>query len=122
MKNTARIKDIIEWDQINWSRALYYWKKNTTATMDQSSALDLGARHGGLSLWLASQGTLVVCSDLTGPTEQAKELHRKYEVENKISYSEIDATSIPYKNEFDIIVSICIGISLACIVSQPSQT
>ncbi len=104
MKHTPRIKDIIEWDQMNWSHALYYWKKNATIPLEKSFALDLGARNGGLSLWLASQGARVVCSDLTGPTNQAKELHRNYKVENKISYTEIDATSIPYKDEFDIVL------------------
>jgi len=67
-------------------------------------ALEVGAGNGGLSLWLALNGCHVICSDLNGPTEKAKELHKKYKVSDLIEYASVDATNIPYKeNTFDIV-------------------
>jgi SAM-dependent methyltransferase len=65
--------------------------------------LELGARRGGLSLWLALQGHRVICSDLEDNSALASPLHRRYGVGGSITYQAIDATSIPYENYFDAI-------------------
>jgi len=66
--------------------------------------LDLGARNGGTSLFFALKGLNCVCSDLKGPTEQAKILHKKYNVCELIRYECVDCASIDYPdNTFDIV-------------------
>src|ERR1043165_4321410 len=87
--------DIIEWDVSNWSVALDYWRQATSLELSNSQALELGARNGGLSLWLAANGCHVTCSDLHGPTPQARKLHRRYDVSHLITYEPIDAVNIP---------------------------
>lgn len=95
--------DIIQWDIATWSRALNYWEH----AVDWSSvgnALEPGARNGGLSLWLALKGKQVVCSDRGDVRATAEPLHKKYNVTSLVKYEDIDATSIPYENHFDVIV------------------
>lgn len=96
-------EDIIEWDVINWSRALTYWEKQVDLNKQQE-CLELGARNGGLSLWLALKGNRVVCSDLDPTEEKASGLHTKYKCRHLVSYQAIDATNIPYQDHFDVAV------------------
>jgi SAM-dependent methyltransferase len=97
------IRDIIQWDVGSWSKILKYWDKNINwSTVD--TCLELGGRKGGLSLWLALKRKAVICSDLSNAQEQAELLHSKYKVDDLITYKNIDATNIPYENQFDIIV------------------
>lgn len=107
------INDCIEWDVVNWSKALVFWQSKINLENKNLTCLELGGRSGGLSLWLASKGNGVVCSDFTNPQRDAEVLHRKYPIKDKISYQAIDATQIPYENHFDVIVfkSILGGIS-----------
>ena len=44
------------------------------------SVLELSAHNGGLSLCYDLKGAKVVCSDLNEPTEEAQELHKRYQV------------------------------------------
>ena len=44
------LKDIIEWDIKNWSKALYFWKRYLPK-QKEVQALAIGERNGGLSLW-----------------------------------------------------------------------
>ena len=106
-------KDIINWDIINWSKAIKYWRENITFTNKNYKCLELGANQGGLSLWLALHRNRVVCSDLQNPKYIASAIHEKYTCKSPIQYAAIDATNIPYKNYFDIITfkSILGGIS-----------
>jgi SAM-dependent methyltransferase len=106
------INDIIEWDVENWKHALFFWEKQLSDN-NQLKCLELGGRRGGPSLWLASKGHEVVCSDLENPEENATKLHSKYDLSGMIRYEAISATNIPYENEFDVIIfkSIIGGIS-----------
>ena len=107
------IEAIIEWDVVNWARAIDYWSKNIDIKSSNYTCLELGGRGGGLSLWLAINGNQVMCSDLTSPEEIAFYLHKKYNCTEQITYSAIDAKNIPYQNKFDIVIfkSILGGIS-----------
>lgn len=107
------VKDCIEWDVVNWSKALGYWEKNLELSMGKLDCLELGGRSGGLSLWLASKGNSVICSDLKNPKDSAEVIHSKYKLSGDIIYQSIDATNIQYENRFDIIIfkSILGGIS-----------
>ena len=99
-----KISDIIEWDVVNWSRALDFWEKNTQLDLTTASGIELGSRHGGLSLWLALKGAHVKCTDLDGPTELAVEKHKRYAVAHLIDYEAMDATNIPFSEKFDLII------------------
>jgi SAM-dependent methyltransferase len=107
------LEDIIEWDIINWSKALKYWKSKIDIVSKNYYCLELGGRKGGPSLWLALNGNNVICSDLESPDEIASVLHKKYQCEDVITYEAIDATNIPYQDHFDIVIfkSILGGIS-----------
>lgn len=98
-----QLKDIIEWDIVNWSKAIPYWEKHTNLNNKKLKCLELGGRKGGLSLWLALKGHDVVCSDYESPESTAKPLHDKYKLDN-ITYKNINATKIPYDNEFDLVI------------------
>ena len=109
----AFIAKCIEWDVVNWSKALRYWRIHSKIGEGNLECLELGGNHGGLSLWLASMNNRVICSDLTDPQNRASQLHSLYPTGDLISYQAIDATAIPYENKFDIVVfkSILGGIS-----------
>ncbi|MDF1549837.1 MAG: class I SAM-dependent methyltransferase [Bacteroidales bacterium] len=97
-------KDYLEWDVNNWSNALIYWQLEIKEELLEKNCLELGGRKGGLSLWLAEKGANVVCSDIDNPANEAKPFHDKMNPLGKITYQAIDATNIPYNEEFDIIV------------------
>jgi len=95
--------DILQWDVASWSVVLEYWE-NKVEWSKINLGLELGARNGGLSLWMSLKGVNVICSDLHNPKVFAEQLHKKYKVNHKITYQSIDATDIPYSHHFDIIV------------------
>lgn len=97
------LQDIIDWDIVNWSKAIDYWEKNIDLNNKNFKCLEIGGRKGGLSLWLALKGNNVICSDLESPEKYAYEVHKKYKCKTLIQYQPIDATNIPYENHFDII-------------------
>jgi len=96
---------IIEWDALNWGKALQFWEGMLPESLAGLQALDVGARHGGLSLYLARKGCRVVSSDLQGPTHHARERHCHYGVSDRIAYAAVDATRIPFpENTFHIVI------------------
>jgi SAM-dependent methyltransferase len=103
VKEQAKIEEFIQWDVLTWSKALHYWDK-TLKWEDVHTALELGAREGGLSLWMSLKGTRVLCSDYEKAEATALPLHQKHGVTELISYQDIDATQIPYENHFDLII------------------
>lgn len=110
--NKSLVKDIIGWDIVNWSKAIHFWEKQVELEGKQLNCLEVGGRTGGLSLWLASKGHQVICSDLENSEKIAKPMHDQYG-ELPIRYQAINALDISYENEFDIIVfkSILGGVS-----------
>lgn len=105
MRYDTEISDIMEWDVKSWSPSLDFWSRESSLNMSGINGLEVGSRNGGLSLWLARQGCHVVCSDVNGPTDKARELHTRYGLSGLVEYSNIDATNIPYEdNYFDVVV------------------
>ena len=105
-KKTAtpvRADETVEWDVRNWAVALDYWRLHSSHDLSACLTLEIGSNRGGLSLWMARQGSRVICSDLNGPTREAEQLHREHQVSGLIEYEAIDATNIPYEGHFDII-------------------
>lgn len=96
------MRDIVQWDIKSWSKAILFWDEKIDWA-GVNTCLEIGAREGGLSLWLALKGKQVICSDVT-ISPKAVELHAKYKVADKIEYEQIDATGIPYEDYFDVIV------------------
>lgn len=97
------IKDIIEWDLINWSKGLKFWEKNVDIKDKNYTCLELGGRRGGLSLWLAVNNNQVVCTDVNNPEKDASDLHEKYNCSDKITYESLNAIDIGYENHFDVV-------------------
>lgn len=101
-----RLPFYFQWEVRSWSRAYPLWQRTLKQLkQERREALALGERDGGLSLMLADHGFATVCSDLKGPTDQARELHRTFGREGAIIYASIDALAIPYAdNTFDVVV------------------
>jgi SAM-dependent methyltransferase len=95
--------EIIQWDVATWSKALNYWEQKADWSKVKT-ALELGAREGGLSLWLGLKKIDTICSDLGNIAHTASPLHQKYNVSSYITYASIDATDMPFHNQFDLIV------------------
>jgi SAM-dependent methyltransferase len=98
------VADFIEWDVRNWGAALSFWTAHSEQDLAVCSALEIGSRNGGLSLWLAIRGAKVVCSDITGPRQEAILKHTTAGVSHLIEYERIDGTRIPYTNQFDVVI------------------
>jgi SAM-dependent methyltransferase len=98
------LRDVIEWDVINWSHSLSFWREAIDPRQKGFSCLELGSRRGGLSLWMALMGNEVICSDVEPPGEEASSLHRKYEVSGSIHHETLDVLDLPYENAFDVIL------------------
>jgi SAM-dependent methyltransferase len=103
MVNPDKLLNFVEWDVRNWSVALDFWLANSTQNLKECKALEIGTNFGGLSLWLASKGARVVCSDIR-VKEEAVRRHKAGGVSHLIEYQTIDATDIPYTEHFDVIV------------------
>jgi SAM-dependent methyltransferase len=97
------INTILEWDVANWKHALPFWEKDVEL-LDGKRALTLGERNGGLSLWLASKGSNVICSDHGGITAEVIREHKEYSFSSRIQYADVDAFKIPFPDEtFDVV-------------------
>jgi SAM-dependent methyltransferase len=96
------LADVVQWDVRSWSRAIHFWDRAVDWSRVET-CLELGGRQGGLSLWLASKGKRVVCSDLKDVRSTALEHHRQYQFDALVDYQDIDATAIPYEDHFDVI-------------------
>ncbi|MFM9877404.1 MAG: class I SAM-dependent methyltransferase [Rhodoglobus sp.] len=98
------VSDILGWDVSTWSPALAHWSA-AIATQDRPlECLEIGAGPGGPSLWLASLGNNVVCSNVSNSAELARPLHSRYPAIEGIEYSDVDALHIPWVGRFDVIV------------------
>jgi SAM-dependent methyltransferase len=103
--NDTLIKDVIQWDIRTWSQTLSFWEENFRIEPEMT-ALILGEREGGLSLWFSLKDTHVTCTDLTPFSEKTFQLHKKYNMSSKITYNEgVDITDLSQypANHFDII-------------------
>ncbi|MGF1477448.1 MAG: class I SAM-dependent methyltransferase [Geminicoccaceae bacterium] len=98
------VEQIIGWDVETWSRALATFDKVLAKDLSGTRSLELGARGGGLSLWLAMRGSEVTCSCYGCEPSDAVQLHQEFGVQHNVRYETIDATDIPYEDTFDIIV------------------
>lgn len=97
-------KDVIEWDEVTWGRAVDFWNaEGLRPPEDGGLVLDLGSRGGGLSLLFALLGWRVHCTDLENPEATAKPLHDRYGVGGRITYRALDALELDAVEAYDII-------------------
>lgn len=103
MQHAPSLKDIFQWEVRSWSRALPLWSRHLPEHRP-IRALGIGEREGGLSLWLASLGIDVTCTDI-GPLPSATEiLHQQHGVQERITYGKANALALPYADgTFDIV-------------------
>ena len=98
-------RDFFEWDVATWRQAIPFWSSALPGAVEGLEVLEIGARNGGLSLYFASRGCRVVCSDLGDARASARELHRRFGVDERVSYRRVDATRIDFPdNSFDLAV------------------
>jgi SAM-dependent methyltransferase len=103
--HTRLIDDIIVWDIDNWSKFLPFCERFLDPDPAGKQAMEVGARGGGLSLYLALKGYEVVCSDIEAPEDQAWALHARHQVADKITYRAVDILDPPYPEaSFDLII------------------
>lgn len=95
-------QDIIQWDTENWGNLIPLWNEHLD-TVQPLHCLEIGAKRGGLSLWVALNRHTVICSDIKNPQEIARPLHIKYNINKGIGYQAINILNIPYHNHFDIV-------------------
>ena len=97
--------DVLNWDVRTWGVALDAWKPVVAPAPPVLRCLEVGAGPGGPTLWLASQGHDVVCTNLAGTREQAFPLHERYGIAERVEYRDIDLREgLPYRDEFDVVV------------------
>lgn len=97
------MRDVLQWDVESWRVALAFWDEQL-GPRTGLDCLEIGGREGGLSLWLALRQHRVTCSDRSGAARAAAPLHSRYSVASLVTYQDIDATAIPFKDRFDVIV------------------
>ncbi len=114
MYDRRLLADILEWDIQSWKKALVVWDRHI-GDLAGKRVLDLGARHGGISLYFAMKGASVVCSDVGDPSPKAMDLHRRRGVADRVSYARLDATAIDQPDEsFDLVAFKSILGGVAC--------
>jgi SAM-dependent methyltransferase len=101
-RNSQFMRDVVAWDVRTWSTAVLFWEA-VLPTGRTLRGLELGAGPGGPSLWLALRGNEVLCTNWKDTEAHARPLHERYGASG-ISYQDVDATDIPFENEFDVIV------------------
>jgi len=96
-------REVLGWDTVNWARSLALWERWLPAA--PAECLEIGCGPGGgVSLWLASKGHNLLCTDMNAPGAAVRERHLRHGVADRISYEAIDATRIPYEGRFDVVV------------------
>lgn len=79
--NKKELKDIINWDVETWKEILPYWEEQLVGYEKTTSVcIEIGARDGGITLWMALNGFKMICSDNYYDLEDAKKLHTEYKI------------------------------------------
>jgi len=108
IKNKPKLNDYFEWDVGTWSKAIVLWDKYLKLKIfkKDSIALEIGARGGGLSLYLAYNYNIsVICSDLNDSFDNAKRLHQKFLKKNTIKYDSQNCLKLTFEdNSKDVFI------------------
>jgi len=105
--NTPGAVDFLGWDVPAWAPALTYWDRVLARRpiAPEETGLELGARGGGLSLYLASRrGVHMVCTDLKNPEQWARPRHEVFSFDHLVRYEAANALELPYAdNSFEFV-------------------
>ena len=93
------LRNVVGWDVRTWSRAIAFWERHDRA-QPPLECLEIGAHNGGLSLWLASRGHRVLCTDVKA-TDGARSLISRYGMLDRVRFEVLDATAMRYEERFD---------------------
>lgn len=96
--------DVVGWDVRTWSTAVRFWETVVEPMGGPLEVLEVGAGPGGVSLWFALAGHRVTCTNYDYTVEQAKPLHERYGVADRVEYRDLDILDLPYENRFDLVV------------------
>ena len=88
----------IQWDVENWSRALDFWCARSTLSLEACRAIEIGARDGGLSLWLAGKGATAIYSDVVAPDTSVRDRHSSHGVADRVRYVVLNGCCIPFND------------------------
>lgn len=106
-RSNPSLDEYLGWDIYIWQKALNFWSSILKQKkIEKGLALEIGSKSGGLSLYLSHNFDFnVICSDITELSHTAKDLHKKYGVEDKVSCSVSDAVRLNFNSEmFDAVI------------------
>ncbi len=113
MKKKIDYKYFLNWNVKPFSIVIDYWDSILVDNYPNDCiGLEIGAREGGLSLYLAERlGIKVICSDLKNPKKSAFPIHKKFTTKKLICYDSQNCLNLSYEeNKFDFIIfKSCIG-------------
>lgn len=103
--NKKELKDIINWDVETWKEILPYWEEQLVEYEKTTSVcIEIGARDGGITLWMALNGFKMICSDNYYDLEDAKKLHTEYKIIEGVEYKKVDLLNWQEEGRYDVIV------------------
>lgn len=99
------ILDAMGWDAVNWARPLGWLQQELPGEWPGRRCLEIGAGgiSGGLSLWMASLGARVFCTNLKMATREMHDLHEAYGLDSRITYGILDVLKWSQKDIYDVI-------------------
>jgi SAM-dependent methyltransferase len=96
-------REVFQWEVRTWSRAWPLWERHLP-THRPARALGIGEREGGLSLWLATRGFHVHCTDLHPFPATTFALHARHLDPGRITYGQEDVLHLPHAAAtFDVV-------------------
>ena len=95
---------IVEWDIETWKRAFEFWENSVDWTHVEY-ALEIGARNGGPSLWLAEKGIEVDCTDRKEIFSTAQPRFLDGGGIGQVNFFNLDVMELDEFEKYDLIVS-----------------
>jgi len=95
--------ETVEWDIETWKRAFEFWELEINWTSIER-ALEIGARRGGPSRWLAQKGIHVDCTDRENTLSTAGAFHPIDQPTLRISYFDLDVLALDEIEKYDLII------------------
>lgn len=99
----SRWSETVEWDIETWKRAFEFWELEINWT-NIERALEIGARRGGPSRWLAQKGIEVGCTDRKNTLSTAGAFQEKDKINLKISFFDMDVLDLQEIEKYDLII------------------
>lgn len=95
--------ETVEWDIETWKRAFEFWELEINWTSIER-ALEIGARRGGPSRWLAQKGIHVDCTDRENTLSTAGVFHPIDQPNLRITYFDLDVLALDEIEKYDLFI------------------